>query len=322
LPILAIEEVRMSRSRWLTAALSLAIVTFSVAAPAWAQSPRAFRVQVTGTGSPIIFIPGLASSGDTWAATVQRYRGRFTCHVLTLAGFAGVPPIDGPLIATVENELVAYIREQGLSRPVLVGHSLGGMLALAVATHHLDVVGGLVIVDAMPFPAGSRFQVDTVAKAEPAIAAGREKLLKMTPKEYDDYARSGAATRYMVTSAEHLATIAQWGRASDQRAIADALAEFYRMDLREDLARIQVPALVLGTWKGVHDEVATYGGELTRPVFTRAFAEQYAQLRRMHFALSDTARHFVMFDDPAWFFAQLDSFLADPISLTRERGIE
>ena len=313
----------MSRPRWLaTAALSLAIVTFCSAAPASAQTPRSFRVQVTGTGSPIIFIPGLASSGATWDAAVERYRHGFTCHVLTLAGFAGVPAIDSPLIATAENELVAYIREQRLVRPVLVGHSLGGMLALAVAARHPDLLGGLVIVDTMPFPAGSRFQADTVGSAEPAIAAGRQKLLNMTAAEYDDYARSGSATKYMVTSSKDLATITRWGRASDQHTVAEALAEFYRMDLRDDLARIDVPALVLGTWAGVHDEVATYGVELTRVVFERAFAQQYARLRRMHFALSDSARHFVMFDDPAWFFAQLDPFLADPISVTRDRGIE
>jgi pimeloyl-ACP methyl ester carboxylesterase len=186
----------------------------------------------------------------------------------------------------------------------------------------LDVVGGFVIVDAMPFPAGSRFQVDTVAKAEPAIAAGRQKLLDMTAAEYDDYARSGAATKYMVTSSKDHEMITQWARASNQQTVADALAEFYRMDLRDDLARIDVPALVFGTWAGVHDEVATYGVELKRVVFERAFAQQYARLRRMHFALSDSARHFVMFDDPAWFFAQLDPFLADPISVTRDRGIE
>jgi pimeloyl-ACP methyl ester carboxylesterase len=54
-----------------------------------ADDARAFRVQVSGTGRPILLIPGLASSGDTWETTVAHLSDRFTCHVLTLAGFAG-----------------------------------------------------------------------------------------------------------------------------------------------------------------------------------------------------------------------------------------
>ena len=65
----------------------------------------------------MILIPGLMSSGDTWKSTVARYQDRFRCHVLTLAGFAGVPPIKDPLLATVRRELVDYIRAQRLIDP-------------------------------------------------------------------------------------------------------------------------------------------------------------------------------------------------------------
>ena len=47
---------------------------------------KSFRVQVVGRGRPMILIPGLSSSGDTWKTTVARYEDRFTCHVLTVAG--------------------------------------------------------------------------------------------------------------------------------------------------------------------------------------------------------------------------------------------
>ena len=89
-------------------------------------TPTSFRVQVVGKGRPMILIPGLMSSGETWNSTVARYQDRFECHVLTLAGFAGVPPITTPLLATVRTELADYIRGQQLDRPVIVGHSLGG----------------------------------------------------------------------------------------------------------------------------------------------------------------------------------------------------
>src|SRR5476651_793687 len=80
-----------------------------------AATPAAFTVDVTGQGQPIILIPGLASSGEVWQSTVARLCGPQTkrqCHVLTLAGFAGVTPIAGDLLAQTEQQLSDYIVAQ------------------------------------------------------------------------------------------------------------------------------------------------------------------------------------------------------------------
>src|SRR6185436_5898899 len=79
----------------------LTIVPAAAVEAQTADAPVSFRVQVIGHGRPMILIPGLSSSGDTWKTTVARYQDRFSCHVLTLAGFAGVPPIKEPLLAAV-----------------------------------------------------------------------------------------------------------------------------------------------------------------------------------------------------------------------------
>src|SRR4029077_5454763 len=100
---------------------------------------------------------------------------------------------------------------------------------------------------------------------------------------------------------------------SDRRTVTDALADVYGLDLRDDVARIQAPVLVLGTWKGGDDEVlAAAKVDITRPAFLQSFADQFAKLPALHFALSDTARHFIMFADPSCFFAQPNGFLGDP----------
>lgn len=77
-----------------------------------------FRVEVVGHGKPMILIPGLASSGATWSGTVEHFKQRYTCYVLTLAGFAGVPPIQPPLLSKVRDGLAAMIRQRHLTRPV------------------------------------------------------------------------------------------------------------------------------------------------------------------------------------------------------------
>jgi len=59
---------------------------------------------------------------------------------------------------------------------------------------------------------------------------------------------------------------------------------------------------------------------ITRASVTKTFEEQFAALPRLHFALTDAARHFIMLDQPAWFLRQLDAFLAGPEKATEDRG--
>src|ERR1700735_3866114 len=112
--------------RNLTLQLKWLVLGVLLAVPAPPGSPPSFHVEISGKGKPIILIPGFASSGATWDSTVARYRDRYECHVLTLAGFAGEPRIDAPLLEPVRKDLAAYIREKKMDKPVIVGHSLGG----------------------------------------------------------------------------------------------------------------------------------------------------------------------------------------------------
>jgi pimeloyl-ACP methyl ester carboxylesterase len=83
---------------------------------------------------------------------VARYcgAGKHQCHVVTLAGFAGVPAIDAPLLPAAEQQLSDYITANKFDRPVVIGHSLGGFLGMKLAADHPEQVGRLVIVDTLP----------------------------------------------------------------------------------------------------------------------------------------------------------------------------
>lgn len=309
-------------------AIAIVISAASTIGAVPAEPPQAspattsFRVQVTGRGRPMILIPGMMSSGETWTTTVARYQDRYQCHVLTLAGFAGVPPIATPLLATVRAELAAYIRTQRLDRPIIVGHSLGGTLALALAADHPDLIGPLVIVDSLPFLAGAQFQAKTVEDAKPGVAAMRTYMTTQTPEQFQAYVKAGTATEFMVKSPADHETIKKWGLGSNQRTVADAMADLMMIDVRKEVARITSPTLVLGTWVGLHEQLKKYGVALSRADVIRTFEEQFAALPALHFAITETARHFIMFDDPKWFFSELDAFLANPALVVRDRGFK
>jgi len=251
---------------------------------------------------------------------VAHFQDKYTRYVLTLAGFAGVQPIPAPLLSTVRDDLAVYIMQKHLEKPVIVGHSLGGTLALELAARSPELIGPLVIVDSLPFMAGPTFRVKNLDEAKPGIAAMHAYLSALTPEQHTENARSAAGFKYMVTNSSDLELLKQWVLATDPKTAAEAMYELFSRDLRAELLHISSPTLVLGTWIGLHEQIKHYNQNVRREDFLDTFQQQYANLPHLHFVMSDTARHFIMFDDPRWFFQQLDAFLANPMAAAADRG--
>lgn len=262
--------------------------------------PTAFNVNVTGKGAPLILIPGLASSGEVWDDTVKRYCGQHQCHVLTLAGFAGVPAIDAALLATTERQLSAYITAKQLGKPVVIGHSLGGFLGLKLAVDHPEQVGRLIVVDSLPALAAAQMPSISAAQMREMAENMRSRMLSLDAATFE--ASQLQTLRSMISDEVNVQRAAAWGRQSDRTAVANAMAEMMGQDLRQDLARIEAPTLVLGSWIAYKD----FG---SKPLFEQMYKTQYQQLKGVEVALADQARHFIMFDDPAWMYDRIDQFI-------------
>jgi pimeloyl-ACP methyl ester carboxylesterase len=280
--------------------MKLTLLAFTIACGLLAQEP--FQAHVVGKGQPMILIPGLSSSGETWDTTVAHYKDRFECHVLTVAGFAGVPRVPAPMLDRVRDGLADYIRKNHLAKPVIVGHSLGGFLALDFAIQYPDLAGQLVIVDSYAFYAGISDPKTTLSQAKTMAAQIRQGMGQMSQDAYEAYVKSGLGDRTMVTTDSDFQRLVTWGLASDRTAVADALSEMFAADLRPDLAKIKIPVLVLGAWKSYEQ----YADHKRTEANLRS---QYAQLHGVRISINDTSRHFIMWDDPQWMFGEIDSFL-------------
>jgi len=258
----------------------------------------------------MILIPGLASSGETWDTTVAHYQDRYQCHVLTVAGFAGVPRIPAPMLDTVRDGIADYIRQNKLEKPVIVGHSLGGFLALELAVKYPDLPGKLVIVDSYPYMAGIMGQDSSPAEIKQNLAAMAKYLRSQDQDMYERMEKSGLNVRPLVTKDSDMERLIAWGLASDRTAVTDAMIELTAADLREELGKIQSPALVMGSWSAYKDYT-------TRAKIEDGMRRQYAKLAGVKIAIAETARHFIMWDDPNWMFGQMDSFLSGSPAATK-----
>ena len=277
-------------------------LVFAISLTVTVAAASSFDVTVSGKGQAMILIPGLSSSGDVWKETVARYQSHFECHVLTLAGFAGVPPLEGPFLGRVRDDLAAYIKEKNLVKPVIVGHSLGGFLALDFASKYPDVPGKVVIVDAYPFLPAVWSPNITAAEAAGYAKNVRNSMGSQTQQQYEEYVKSGASTKMMVGNDQQLATVVEWGLKSDRKAVMEALAEMMTVDPRDSIAAIKCPTLVLGSWIG-YKQYTDHDKTLA------SLRTQYAKLKGVQIELTDRGHHFMMWDDADWMYAQMDRFL-------------
>ncbi|MYM25942.1 alpha/beta fold hydrolase [Duganella sp. FT135W] len=275
--------------------------TLALGHAAAAEHP-AFKVDVTGKGAPIILIPGLGSAGDVWDGTVAHYcaGGKYQCHVLTLAGFAGQPAIAEPLLPAVEQQLSDYIAANKFANPVIIGHSLGGFLGMKLAADHPEQVGRLVIVDTLPALGAAQMPSVTPAQLKDMAAGMRANMQAQDPATFKDAQMK--MVRTMITKQEDIDRVLARGGHSDRSTVIDVMADMTATDLRQDISRIKAPTLVLGTW-------IAYKDYAPKSAITSVFTTQYAQLKGAKIEIADTARHFIMYDDPAWMYDRIDNFL-------------
>ncbi|UYZ64778.1 alpha/beta fold hydrolase [Hymenobacter weizhouensis] len=299
--------------RPLCAALLLAgatapAVAASAATPTLATRPVAdnpaahphFQVRVVGKGRPMLLIPGLTCPGAVWDETVARYQRQYECHVVSLAGFGGVAPASTTdLLRTVRDELLAYISAQKLRQPIVVGHSLGGFLGLWLSATRPEAIGPLVIVDSLPFLAAIQNSSLTAETARPMAEGMRQQMSQGAMPA----AQRRQVLASMITDTARQTQAGRWGQASDPATVGQAMYDLYTTDLRQNVARIQQPVLVLGAWAAYQPYGATL--ESTRAIF----AQQYARLPQHRIEMSQAGRHFLMWDDPQWFFQHTDAFL-------------
>ncbi|RZL15720.1 MAG: alpha/beta hydrolase [Hymenobacter sp.] len=292
---------------------ALAQPTFAAAtptrrpAPIVADNPAAhpsFTVRVVGKGRPVLLIPGLTCPGAVWDETVARYQSRYQCHVLSLAGFGGVAPAPNgngttSFLPAVRDQLLAYIKIQKLDRPAIIGHSLGGFMGLWLSTTQPEAVGPLVIVDSLPFLTAAQNPALTTETARPMAEGVRQQVGagKMS------LARQRQAVASLVSDTARQSLVANWGQASTPDRVAQAMYEMYTTDLRADLGTVRQPALVLGSWAAYQPYGATLASTQS------LFEAQYARLPQHRIEMSPAGKHFLMYDDTAWFFQQTDAFL-------------
>lgn len=265
-----------------------------------------FHVRIDGPEHPVgdvILIPGLSSSPEVWDALTDQLKGRYRVHRVHIQGFAGAPAEDnatGNVSAPVAEDLARYIAEQGLNRPAVIGHSMGGTIGMMLAARHPDSVGKLMVVDMVPFM-GAMFgapgaTAGSVAPMADQIYTG----MSTSPRE--QYQQQADAQIVGMINTESLrAGPLEDSRTSDQQVSASAFRELIVTDLRPELSRITAPTTVL--------YVRFNDPRMTNDMVDGIYRASFANLPSATLTRIDDSAHFIMLDQPARFAAEVNAFL-------------
>ncbi len=131
------------------------------------------RVYESGDGPGVVIVNGAGDCFASWSAVLHRLRG---VHAVGYdrPGMGLSPPGPAPTTARYLAQLDAVVRVAGGASVVLVGHSLGGLLARLYTRLHPELVGALVLVDATPEAVAN----DSGVKTGFAISSGLATALK------------------------------------------------------------------------------------------------------------------------------------------------
>ena len=287
------------------ARLILTLLILAFALPASAQSFRSDRIAVTarGEGPDVILIPGLASTPAVWDATAQALDDRYRVHVVAVNGFGETAPganARGPLTAAIANEVRRYMAEQGLQRPAVIGHSMGGQIALKMAADAPGRIGRVMVVDSSPFFPSLINGRATTADVAPIAEVARTAVLFLGDQVLQQQA--GAVGQRLGGAADAVVGAMGW-QGGDRRVLAQGIYEVMTTDLRADLARVTAPVTVVYGWSESTDS--------PRHQVDQGFRQGFLRLRNAaRFERIEGAQHMVMIDRPREFLAAVNRFLA------------
>jgi pimeloyl-ACP methyl ester carboxylesterase len=206
------------------------------------------RYLLRGEGEPLVLVHGLGGAASNWLALAPLLLPGRRLLVPELPGHGGSEPLPAARnLNTYADSLAALIEREGFPPAAVVGHSLGGAIALRLAIRRPDAVSRLVLAAAAGISSGTRsaryaLTITGILKPGRRIAPHRRLVARSPGLKSLVFGRWGAADPQALPGDVVEAFLSGPARHTDTVSAAKALMQD---DPRADLDRVQCPSLVL-----------------------------------------------------------------------------
>lgn len=212
--------------------LASAAVLVLAGAAAGQEGPQEPIKMYEGRGEyEMVLIHGLGGNADIWDECLSFLKGTFKVWTFELAGHGRTQPIADPSIIKEAERLGEFLKEQGIVYPTLVGHAMGGMIALQYSLDHPADVGRIIVLDTAPMQ---------LASNEQKASVGQE-----LANNYDQYVYSRFSN--MTPNQEITDRIVDTALRTDSATFISLLMSSFDFDVSDRLYTLPVPMLVVGS---------------------------------------------------------------------------
>jgi pimeloyl-ACP methyl ester carboxylesterase len=269
------------------------LFVFLIGAVAFAQN--VIKIEKHGKGRAIILLPGFTTPGSVWNNVIANLDQNHQTHTVSYPGFDGVKPIEMPWYDQILQQLTLYIEHEKLQDVVIIGHSMGGNLAVDLAFVFPKKVTGLILVESIPCMRALMMpgvNADDLMYDSPY----NKQVLSMNDEAFRQMAHN--MSQNMTTDQSKVAVLTEWTMKADRKTYVYGYTDLLKLDLRDKLKTIGVKALILGA--SFPDKTMVLSN----------YENQYSNLASKEILIADNSRHFIMFDQPEWLYKNVNKYLA------------
>lgn len=253
-------------------------------------------VETLGKGKPVLYFPGFTTPGTIWKETVKNLDLQRKSYLFSYAGFNGNAPIKMPWYASIKTAIINYIKEQKLSDAIIIGHSMGGNLAVDIAAELPNSISKIIIVDALPCMREVMMPNVPVTSLQYDSPYNKQ-MLNMNAQQFKNLANMMAANMTNINDKKEV--LAKWILEADRTTWVYGYTDLLKLDLRDTLTKVNCKTLILG---------ASFPNV---SIAQKNYEKQYQQLAHKTIKMATDSKHFIMFDQPEWLCKAIKHFLAN-----------
>lgn len=246
--------------------------------------------EVIGRGRPIIFLHSWIGSWRGWMPTMESVSDRYRPMALDFWGFGdSAPQRDAIAISRYVDQLNGFVEALGIVSPHLVGHGLGGVVAVRAASEQPERYGKVLI-------AGTPV-LGTVVR-QVAQPSGLTRLLGRSNNN-DVWLKLVKQAASNAQDQAGFSTIMEDLDSTDPEVVSKVITAIGDVDLRADLSRLENPLL------------AIYGARDTVLPNIRGSEIEESEGRFRQVLLFEKSGHFPFLDQPEFFSRAILEFFSD-----------